>query len=40
VNLNDFFYVVCLHRMFANFIIRKTFFPFNLKASPFQVKVF
>jgi hypothetical protein len=27
-------------RLSANFEIRKTFFPFNLDTSPFQVKVF
>jgi hypothetical protein len=27
-------------RLSANFVIRITFFPFNLDTSPFQVKVF
>jgi hypothetical protein len=29
-----------VRRLCANFVIRITFFPFNLDTSPFQVKVF
>jgi hypothetical protein len=29
-----------VRRLSANFVIRITFFPFNLDTSPFQVKVF
>jgi hypothetical protein len=31
---------VAATRLSANFLIRITFFPFNLDTSPFQVKVF